>query len=57
MEALTHNVLVFESGPFGRKFGLGKVIRRARMMGLLPLKEEEVGPENILSVSLRLSSM
>ena len=57
MEALTHNVLVFESGTFGRKFGLGKVIRRARMMGLLPLKEEEVGPENILCVSLRLSSM
>lgn len=50
-------VLVFESGPFGRKFGLGKVMRRAPMMGLLPLKEEEVGPEYILSVSLCLSSM
>lgn len=57
MEALTYNVLVCESGPFGRKFGLDKVMRRAPMMGLLPLKEEEVGPEFILSVSLCLSSM
>lgn len=51
MEALTHNVLVFESGPFGRKFGLDKVVKRAPMMGLL---EEEAGPEFILCISLSL---